>query len=86
MLGILERVRRLVRSTIPLGVSMAAVSGAWVAATAHGCLSIRLLLGQRAAHRTLAGPWPWHVSIATMASLTWTVLVRLATHPVYSCG
>ena len=49
-------------SLVPVLASLFAASGVFVAATAYGCLAIRLFTGQAASRRILAGPWPWHVS------------------------
>lgn len=45
---------------IPFVSIISAGSGIAVAATAYGCLAIRLFVGSAAAQRMLAGPWPWH--------------------------
>lgn len=43
-----------------MGATIAAGGAIWTAATAYGCLAIRLFLGRNAARRTLSGRWPWH--------------------------
>lgn len=70
ILGILERCRRVMDSLLPVGATVGATGGLMVAATAYGCLAIRLFLGSRAARRTLTTPWPWHVSAANPQACT----------------
>lgn len=60
LLLVLERCNRAIRSLVPMGASLIAAGGVWVAATAYGCLAIRLCLGRHAARRALSGRWPWH--------------------------
>ena len=60
LLLVLERCNRAIRSLVPMGASLIAAGGVWVAATAYGCLAIRLFLGRHAARRALSGRWPWH--------------------------
>lgn len=57
----LSQVGRAFRNLVPIGASMAMAGGVWIASTAYGCLALRLFLGEQAAKRTLAAPWPWHV-------------------------
>lgn len=60
LLQLLERCNRAIRSLVPMGATLIAGGGVWVAATAYGCLAIRLFLGRHAARRALSGRWPWH--------------------------
>ncbi|WFC97232.1 hypothetical protein MBRA1_003898 [Malassezia brasiliensis] len=60
LLQVLERCNRVFRSLVPMGATLIAGGGVWVAATAYGCLAIRLFLGRHAARRALSGRWPWH--------------------------
>lgn len=57
---LMKRAVSFADSAIPFVSMLSAGSGIAVAATAYGCLAIRLFVGSAAAQRMLAGPWPWH--------------------------
>lgn len=67
-LSVLEYMKKVIKNIVPMSASIMAMAGIWVAATAHGCLSVRLFLGPRAARRVLRNPWPWHVRIILIVS------------------
>lgn len=77
LLRLFEAGDKVLRNLIPLASLGVVGGGALVAATAYGCVAIRVWMGKQAAARTLGGRWPWHVGTTVIPKALLTLFTAV---------